>query len=60
VGTKAQLATLRKLLRESRGLYGAPAASPPAAEPDVEEGAARIERVMREVEGEGWAPQSDW
>ena len=65
VTTKRQLGVLVKLIRESHTLLGPP---PPAVDVEVpsrtrrpSNGAAgRIDEVMKEVAGEGWAPKSDW
>ncbi|MHC5008066.1 MAG: luciferase domain-containing protein [Planctomycetota bacterium] len=60
VRTKRQLATLRKLLRESHGLHGVVTADDPGPRQEGGDDSARIDRVLGEAANEGWSPQSDW
>ncbi|MHC4414633.1 MAG: MmcQ/YjbR family DNA-binding protein [Planctomycetota bacterium] len=62
VSTRRRLATLTKLLKESRALYGSAEDAPrEPARPVAGSNAIarRIDRVMRELRAEGWSPPEE-
>ncbi len=56
--TRRQVATLAKLLPESRSLYGA-AEPEPGRSRNADPVVGRIDRVMRAARAEGWSPPAD-
>jgi predicted DNA-binding protein (MmcQ/YjbR family) len=60
VRTKRQVATLRKLLRESHGLHGVVTVDERSPQRKSDGETARIDRVLGEAASEGWEPKSDW